>query len=498
MSDGTFDALLRDFTLETAERLDRIQELLLAALESGISTQILKELRRELHTIKGNSAMMGLAEMRQTAHEAEDLLAGSEPSVDALEASLVRVDALRAQLPRHDDEATVAQNATGTIESIRVTFSVLDELLESIAELITATERLGEVFQSDPTVRHAEVVLQALEGNVKAVRQLRTRIVSMRMIPLRMVLGQTSRIVHDESARLLKKVAYATEGLDTTIDRAAVGVVTEAVGHLVRNAIVHGIEAPDARRRAKKPEEGNIRIGASMQSGSIRIAVIDDGGGIDFEQLRASAVSRGIDVAAVSDRDLVFLPNVSTWKETDLGAGRGVGMAAVQSAVQQIGGRIDLATERGQGSAFVLSFPVSVSMFRVLLVEADSEVYAVPLLGVLDALKFERADAHDVNRSLVLPWRKRVVPAMDLGYAFGTAVGPRANGMAIVVGSDRNCRAVIVDRVLGIGEAASRPIDPIVKIPPGVSSSMILTDGRVALVLDPVGLTTMPVFHDVN
>ena len=501
MSDGTFDALLRDFSLETVERLDRIQELLLAALDSGQSGEHLTELRRELHTVKGNSAMMGLAEMRQQAHDIEDLLAGPAPAAADLEDSLHRLDVLRHLLPRVDgDAAAISPDAaSAAAESVRVGFSVLDALIESIAELIASNARLGELLAHRSAHQSGDDgIQQAFESTAKVVRTLRDRIVAMRMIPLRAVLGQTNRIVHDEAVRQQKDVAFTGEGLDTTIDRAAVDVVTEAVGHLVRNAVVHGLETPDVRRAANKNEQGSLRLEASMQTGEIRIVVADDGGGIDFDALRVSARRRSIDVSSTPDRELLFLPEVSTRQAADLSAGRGIGMAAVQSAIQRIGGRVDVETEAGRGTTFTLSFPLSVSMFRALLLEVDAEIYALPLFAAYEYRRFRAEDAHSLNRASVIRWRSGILPTVDLGYAFGTAPAPRAEGFAVIVGSDRNYRAVVIDRVIGVIEEGSRTIDSIIRLPAGISSSTILPDGRVALVLDPVGLTALAPFFIPN
>jgi two-component system chemotaxis sensor kinase CheA len=221
----------------------------------------------------------------------------------------------------------------------------------------------------------------------------------------------------------------------------------------------------------------------------VRIDVADDGRGLRRAAIAAAAERLGIRGAAASDAErLVFLTGLSTHEQTDLSAGRGVGLDAVHAAVARRGGRIEVASTEGAGSLFRLTLPLSASITRALLLRCDAEVYALPLRAVIEGLRFRPGQVHEVNGAGVLRWRGRVLPALDLGCSFGTAPARRASGCAVVIEEGSRRRALLVDEIQDVREIVVKPLDPIVGRADGFAGSTVLGDGRAVLILDAPGL----------
>ncbi len=191
---------------------------------------------------------------------------------------------------------------------------------------------------------------------------------------------------------------------------------------------------------------------------------------------------------------LLFLPGFSTKKEADLSSGRGVGLSAVLEAVQKQGGQIDVKSELGSGTVFCLDLPLSVSITRALMLEVDSEEYALPLMHVVESTRIEPGDTHMVNKAGVLEWRGRVIPLLDLGHTFKTSDSLRERGFVAIVQAGGNFRGLVGDRIKGIQEVVVNTLGPIVGQPTGIAGSTILGDGRPVLILDARALVDVEPF----
>ncbi|MEM9293077.1 MAG: chemotaxis protein CheW [Acidobacteriota bacterium] len=557
--DSAFKELLEDFVLEARERADTVEEMLLSLAEASAEEREQKVARakRQLHTLKGNSGMMGFGELQTLAHEIED-------AVEALDLESPEIDELLQQLDRFrlllrqqvasqleggedsDEDRTragdepseadgvsageSAEQETGSDDEgaearadspgedpqeqeqeqeevsrelasggVRVLFSELDGLVELLAEVLLYRNRLGDSLgqvrqllpgenreQSDAW-DESEAVRQSLE---QVLDFLQERILRLRMVPLATLFRHLSRIVHDESRREQKKVRFVTDGGDTPLDKALLELASEALGHLVRNAVNHGAERPAERKAAGKDETAVLRLSAAVKGQEVHIEVEDDGGGIHYESLEALARARGLPHRTRADLDaLIFEAGVSTRSSTSLSAGRGVGLAAVASAVRRHGGRIDLSSMPGEGTRFLLRLPLSVSITRALLLRVDGEVYALPLGAVIESLRLEIDALERVGGREIFRWRGQLVPVLDLGQWFRTAIDPRSQGFVVIVEALGRHRAVVVDELVGIRDIVVKGLDPLLGSPPGLSGSTILGDGRAVLILDPSALT---------
>jgi two-component system, chemotaxis family, sensor kinase CheA len=493
--DGVAGDLFADFLLEARERLGRLESLLLAAAEVGsASEEVLEEVRLQLHTLKGNAGIVGLTPLQSLAHELEDLAVGSD--AEAVEELLHGVDRFREMLQNAED----GRSPGAAQGSVRVPFSTLDALMALLGEMVIYRNRVTDALaacQRQGPSRNSETwdeVQRAYELLGGTLDHLRDGVTRLRMVPVSTIFRPLARIVHDEAAGAGKEVRFEFSGGDTTLDKALLELASEALGHLVRNAVVHGLETPEERRHAGK-EEALLRLTARADAREVILDVLDDGRGIIRDGVLAEAARRGLRAAAGEDPlALLFLPGFSTRHSANLSSGRGVGLAAVKEVVERRGGRVEVFTEEGVGALFRLRLPLSVSITRALLLSGDGEDYVLPLNAVVESVELTPARVHEINGALVLSWRGGLIPLLDLGYCFGTSAQRRRTGYAVVIESGESQRGIAVEKIHGIREVVVRGLDAIAGSPDGVAGSTIMGDGRAVLILDPVGLIQLSPF----
>jgi two-component system chemotaxis sensor kinase CheA len=495
--------LFAEFAAEARELLQASEETLLAVGEGRVEVgPVVEKLLRDLHTLKGNAGMVGLTAMQERAHQLEDQVAALEGAPELpVDELLEVVDELRQLLATGGPSGSGPSGEGATPGSIRVPWSRLDALVERLAALVVLKNRLSELLDQGRRRPERAVALlaeaEAVDDQLTlALSELRDRILELRMVPLEPVFQRVRRLVHDEGARQGKQVELVLEGGNTPLDKALLELASEALGHLVRNAVVHGIELPAARRRAGKPAQGRIRLSARTRSSEVTLEIEDDGAGIDREALRRAARNRDLD-----DADLLTLltrGGVTTREEADLSAGRGRGVAAVAEAVRRHGGRLAVESRFGHGTRFELRLPLRVSIVRALLVECDGETYALPLVSLLEAIPAEDSKSTVVQGVGILAWRGGMVPVLDLGRAMGTAgERPERRYLAIIEAEGKR-RALALDALGGIREGVVEPLDLIFGAPPGIAGSTILGDGRTILILDPPALATTALFPEAT
>lgn len=503
---GISPELLEEFLLEAQDRIERLEESLLAldAASPPRAEELLEKIRRDLHTLKGNAGLVGLTEMQKLAHDMEDAVAGlGWTDTAAVQALLRDVDRLRGFLSAIRGKPAETEAAESHPSGVRLSFAQLDRLVDLVGEMVISRNRLADALDrvdhglSDLFPDLREAVGRSYEELSSTLGRLRDEILRLRMVPLDTLFRSLQRVVHDESARMGKQVELQTAGGDTPLDRALLELASEALGHLVRNAVVHGLEKPEARRLRGKPPGGHVRIAAEAAAQEVRIDVADDGGGIDPAEVRAAARRLGIALGAdESPLPLIFRPGFSTRPDADLSAGRGVGLSAVREAVARQGGRVEVQSEKGMGTLFRLRLPLVVSIARALLLGSDGETYALPLAAVVESVALRDGDVHELNGAGVVRWRGGVVPLLDLGYCFGTARARRRHGYAVILSVEDTCRALLVEELQGIREVVVKPLDELAGQPPGVAGSTVLGDGRAVLILDPAGLVSLPLWAD--
>lgn len=445
--------------------------------------------------------MMGLNHLQELAHSMEDAWAQlnlDSPEVGPLLADVDRFRTLLNSIGASGSQVSQPKETELGGGSVRVPFALLDPLMDQLAEMVIFRNRLAEairlgklMYNQDPLW---DEVVVAEESLGKTLSGIQDRILRLRLVPLRTLFSHLRRIVSDESARAGKDVKFKVTGGDTPMDKAVLEVASEALGHLVRNAVVHGIEPSSERLKLGKAPEGTVSLTASTQGGEVQLDVDDDGHGIDRKAISAAAAEHGLRASDENLKNLLFMPGISSKGSSDMSSGRGMGLSAALKAAQRFGGRIEVFSEFEKGTKFRIHMPLSVSITRNLLIGADRECYALPLSYVLESLVFQPGDGHQMNNAGVMMWRNRLVPLLDLGCAFGTAAQIRSKGAVVVFEVGNNRRGLVVDEIIGIREIVVKGLDAALGAPPGFSGSTILGDGRVILILDPPGLMQLQPF----
>jgi two-component system chemotaxis sensor kinase CheA len=526
--DNAFRELLEDYVVECLPLAERIADSFIeleARWRAGDTGHDLpSSLKGTLHTVKGNSAMMGLAPMQQLAHALEDLCAllGREPGrrtedgaallvaggsllVEQVRAAaaggdaertaefVARVRAAESRVPdpasggdrRLAERRAPAAAADQSANVVRVDFRRLDTLLEVLGEGLIEHSALVEAFRRRD---HADLdrAIVALE---KTMKRLEAVVMGTRVLPISTVLSRFPRLVRDIAHGERKRVRLAISGGETSLDKAVLDRLAEPLLHLLSNAVVHGIESAEERRRAGKPEEAVLGLAAASQSGRVVIRLSDDGRGLDEAKVLAKAEALGIDVRSADPaqlRSLIFLPGFSTAEQVSGLAGRGVGLDVVATSIHALGGTIEVESQPGRGMTFVLGLPLTLAIVRSLIVEVDQERYAVPISHVAETVRAEPEAIHEINRRGVALWRGDLIHVSDGGALLGTGAGSAPRPFYIVISSGGKRRGMLVDRLVGHQDVVVKGLDPSLGRPDVVSGTTILGDGRVACILDAV------------
>ncbi len=380
--------------------------------------------------------------------------------------------------------------------TIRVETDLLDNLLNLVGELVIDRTRLAQVLNrvtEIPGSEEASDDLSSTSGHIARITNLlQEEIMKARMIPVDTLFKKFPRMVRELAIKSGKDLDFQIEGQETELDRAVIDEIGDPLIHLLRNAVDHGLESPAERQAAGKPSTGVVRLTARHEENHILIVVEDDGQGIDPQKVRSAAVEKGLvapDAAEhLSDEEavhLIFLPGLSTAAAVSEVSGRGVGMDVVKNNIGKLGGRIDVTTQPGQGSAFRIRLPLTLAIVRALLVTLGDVIYAIPLSVITEAIRLSDASLHTVNQRPVIRVRERVLPLLDLGTSFNLRTLERPmRPFAILIRVGKDQFGIAVDSLIGEQEVVIKGLGKYVGDLPGISGATILGDGSVALILD--------------
>ncbi len=386
--------------------------------------------------------------------------------------------------------------------TVRVDVKRLDDLMNQVGELVLERNRMIQINQN---LQQGEVnkddfneEFSKLTKRMNFVTsELQMQVLKMRMLPVEKVFKKFPRIVRSMARDLGKEVDLQIFGEETELDRSVVDEIGDPLIHLIRNAMDHGLETPDERIAAGKSRVGTLILAAVHEGNQIIISIKDDGRGIDTDRVGRKAVEKGLlteeQLSAMSQRemfDLIFLPGFSTKeKATDL-SGRGVGMDVVKTNIKKLNGIIEIKSEKGQGSEFILRLPLTLAIIQSLLVEVEGEVYSIPLSSVLETLRVDQRKFHLIGGQEVLKLRDMVLPLMRLQKIFNVQQRYDKNDFCyvVVVGAADKRMGLVVTRLVGQQEVAIKSLGSYLANISGIAGSTILGDGQVALIVDPVGL----------
>jgi len=388
--------------------------------------------------------------------------------------------------------------------TVRIDVKRLDDLMNQVGEMVLERNRILQMnldYQSRENMTNFGEEFSKLAKRIDFVTsELQMQVLKIRMIPVEKVFKKFPRIVRNLSRDLGKEVDLEIVGEETELDRSVVDEIGDPLIHLIRNALDHGLEPPDERAANGKPRAGKVVLSAAHEGNQIIISIRDDGRGIDPEKLSRKAVEKGLiseeQLLGMSHKeilDLIFLPGFSTKeKATDL-SGRGVGMDVVRTNIRKLNGLIEIRSEMGRGSEFILKLPLTLAIIQSLLVQVESEVYSIPLAAVLETLKVETSSFHQIAGQEVLKLRDSVLPLLRLQRVFGVSENGESSNQSyiVVIGVAEKRVGLIVSRLLGQQEVAIKSLGKYLAKAPGIAGSTILGDGRVALITDPAGLMEM-------
>jgi two-component system chemotaxis sensor kinase CheA len=380
-----------------------------------------------------------------------------------------------------------APAATDTEHTVRVDVRRLDALVNLVGELVLARNRLKTLRPE----LHNENLDRAVTALDTVTARLQGAVMSARMQPVSRVFTRFPKLARDVARQLDKQVELVVEGGDTELDRNLVEALADPLVHLVRNAIDHGIEMPAARRAVGKPEQGRVRLAAQQEGDHVAIEVSDDGAGIDAEAIRRSAIRKGLIDSETAGRlsedeclSLLFLPGFSTRTEVSDLSGRGVGMDVVQSKIRELSGQVQIQSELGRGSRFVIRVPLTLAILPTLLVELDDDVYALPLVRVIEVVTHDDSRVMWMDGQKILDLRERPLPVLSLREWLGKGKGvtDATRGVVLQAGEQRFC--MLVDRVVGREEVVIKALPRSLRGLPGYAGASLVGDGRMALILD--------------
>ncbi|AMV10473.1 chemotaxis protein CheA [Geobacillus sp. G4] len=432
--------------------------------------------------------LMGISEIDDVK---VSMLSSNEPSAESEKAAAPQQPAAMEQAAavQAEAEAPEKQTAKQATKTIRVNIERLDRLMNLFEELVVDRGRLEQISRE---LNHAELT-ETVERMSRISSDLQTIILNMRMVPVETVFNRFPRMVRQLARELGKKVRLDIIGADTELDRTVIDEIGDPLVHLIRNALDHGIEAPDVRVARGKPEEGTVQLRAYHSGNHVFIEIEDDGAGISREKVLQKAKSRGIVSPQAAEHlndqqiyELIFAPGFSTAEQVSDISGRGVGLDVVKSTIESLGGTVSVDSQPGKGSLFSIQLPLTLSIISVLLVQIAEETYAIPLSSIIETALVKKEEIFSAHNQPVIDFRGKIVPLVRLKDVFAVP-GAADDGDAVavvIVRKGEKLAALAVDSFIGQQEVVLKSLGNYLSSVFAISGATILGDGRVALIID--------------
>ena len=543
------DDLTKEFIAESQEGLDRMERCL-TELETrpGDGEQLVGEIFRAVHTIKGTTGFLGFERLEKLAHAGEhllgalregklavtsDLISGLLRLMDGLRAILTLIEATGSEGTRAGDDDTalieelaalnvaspVVAAAAGTAaitvgqkpdgaaaapvtmsgnaaalsdKTLRIDVEVLNRMMNLVGELVLTR---NQMLQNGVEATNFPELARRLDS---VTADLRETVMQARMQPVGNLFGKFPRMVRDLAQTCGREVRIEFSGQETGLDKSLLEAIKDPLTHAVRNAVDHGIEAPAVRVMAGKPSEGCLRLRAFHQSGSVVIELADDGAGIAIERVLAKAVERGLvtpeQAEGMTEREalqLIFLPGFSTAAAVTTVSGRGVGMDVVRANVEKVGGSVELESKVGVGTTLRLRVPLTLAIVPALVVRSGGQSFALPQSALVELVYVPKRDEEKaierMAASELYRLRERLLPVVWLDRLLGleTRDGEDRHGFYMAVLEAEGCRyGLVVDDLLAPEEIVVKPLSAVLKEIGLFSGATVLGSGMLALILD--------------
>jgi len=527
------EKIIAAFVAESEEGLERTEQYLIAAETDPGNSELLDEMFRVAHTIKGNASALEFPELAGFAHVMEDLLEALRKHEITISRELISlllngVDALRALVPAAAEgsdglslehrrlKKAIARYASGRVgapsasqsfndrpsppaapgsmpsgrtrnRTLRVDVEKLDQMLNLTGEIAIAQGRLRRMIEELKT-ESGRIYLEMQREVERLQKNLQEQVMGVRLVSVGPLFQQFARSVRDISQSHNKLARLEIVGADVEVDTRVLEHLKDPLLHMIRNAVDHGIESPQARRAAGKSSCGLLKLTAFHKAGSIVIQLSDDGAGFNRQRILAKARALNLldDGEKATDHELfnlVFKAGFTTADEiTDL-SGRGVGMDVVRRNIELLRGNIEIHSDAGQGTTITVRLPLTLAIIEGFSVVANNETYVIPLEMISECLELP-IDQISSDKVGVISLRGEPLPYVRLREVFGTSSQLPIRENVVVIHREGGYAGIAVEKLLGECQAIIKPLNRIFRNVPGVSGSTILDDGRVALILD--------------
>lgn len=381
--------------------------------------------------------------------------------------------------------------------TIRVDVERLDNLLNIVTELVLGRNRLAQVYKEAMLDYEGTQLIKDLEETHRQIdlmtSEIQLAVMKIRMIKIAKVFNKFPRLVRDMSKETKKEIQLLINGEDTELDKTLIEEINDPLVHIIRNSIDHGIELPEVRLLKGKPKVGTIKISAYQEGNNVVIIVEDDGKGINSDEIKAKAISKGIiteekanELSKQEIYNLIFLPGFSTAEVVTNISGRGVGMDVVRTHIMKLRGIINIESEVDVGTKIIIKIPLTLAIIQGLLVKALNEIVAIPLSSVLEVVRLEDSQIYSVNQKEVIQLRDSVIPIIDLSkILYQKSNGQNVNWHYIViVGLAEKKYGIKVDSLLGLKEIVIKNLGTYLGNIKGIAGSTILENGSVVMIVD--------------
>lgn len=452
----------------------------------------------EVHIVACSTVSLGQSAPAPVAQTA----AAAVVATDSAPAAGAVAGPAEAEAPARRESSAPAGQAKGAKSSsrtVRVDVDVLDNLMNTVGELVIERTRLLQVLTRLETEREGDEIAQVMSSALAQIGRLtgnlQEEIQRARMLPVDNLFRKFPRMVRDVAQRAGKEIEFVMKGEETELDRSVIEEIGDPLMHLLRNAIDHGVEPPMDRLKVGKPSKGTVTLEAFHEENHIIISVRDDGRGIDPAKIRASAVKKGILSEEAARRlpdseaiNLIWAPGFSTAEKVSDISGRGVGLDVVHKNIEKLNGSVEIRSEIGKGTEFRVKLPLTLAIIRALQVEVLETTYCIPLGSVVETDRIPTSEIKTVRQREVIVKRGEVIPLLRLAEAFGLErpegyVEPEEVFVVIVAVLGRQI-GIVVDTLIGEGDVVIKPLGKFIGDIPGISGATIMGDGDVAIILD--------------
>ena len=404
-----------------------------------------------------------------------------------VDSGMVSTDQVQAALveQQHIREMRLKRQASESTASIRVPAEKLDNLVNMVGELVTVQSRLSQL-----AARFNDLsLIQVAEEVERLTAELRDNTMSIRMLPIGATFSRFERLVRDLSTELGKEIILNTEGAETELDKTVIEKLNDPLIHIIRNSIDHGIEMPEARKLAGKPEQGTVNLSAEHSGANVFIRISDDGAGLDAEAIRTKAVEKGLITsdAVMSEKEilsLILTPGFSMAKNITNVSGRGVGMDVVKKGIDALQGTIEMVSKKGFGTTITLKLPLTMAIIDGLLVQIENVHYIMPLAAIEECVELTREDVAGAHGKHIARIRGEIVPYIRLREMFTHGGSAPAIEQIVTARIDDVRVGFVVDQVVGQHQTVIKSMSRMYRDIEHVSGATILGDGNVALILD--------------